>query len=117
MQEILQKDYEKASLKLKRLYNLYGQNGDELLMQTITENRDELEKIRKRIEDEKESQLVSGRQAEKKIRLKDIKTAWEYMTMQEKQFLVRQCVDKIVITDNKADIYYQFDVNVQSHKF
>lgn len=108
--EILQQDHKKVSEKLKRLYNLYAQAGDELLRETIADNKKELERIDKLMRDERERQAVSGRQAEKKILLKDIKTAWEYMTVQEKQFLVRQCVDKIVITGNRADIYYQFSV-------
>jgi site-specific DNA recombinase len=108
--DLLRQDYDRGALKVKRLYNLYAQNGDDLLQETIAENREELERRRKRMEDEKERQAVSGRQAEKKILLKDIKTAWDYMTMQEKQFLVRQCVERIVVTDNRAEIYYQFSM-------
>lgn len=108
--DLLQTEYDRAALKLKRLYNLYAQGSDDLLLDTIRENNTEIEKIKKLIADEKDRRAVSSMHTQKKILLKNVRDAWEYMSMQEKQYLVRQCVEKIVITDGHAEIYYQFDV-------
>ena len=108
--DLLKTEYDKAALKLKRLYNLYAQSSDDLLLDTIRENNTEIEKIKKLIADEKDRRAVSSMHTQKKILLKNVRDAWEYMSMQEKQYLVRQCVEKIVITDGHADIYYQFDI-------
>lgn len=108
--DLLNAEYEKAAAKLKRLYNLYAQSSDDLLLETIRENNTEIEKIKKLIADEKERRAVSSMHAQKKILLKNVRDAWQYMSMHEKQYIVRQCVERIVITDGRADIYYQFDI-------
>ncbi len=108
--DLLKAEHGKAAVKLKRLYNLYAQSSDDLLLETIRENNAELEKIKKLIADEQDRRAVSSMHAQKKVLLKNIRDAWAYMSMQEKQALVRQCVDRIVITDGQAEFYYQFDV-------
>lgn len=107
---LLKQDYDRAALKVKRLYNLYAQNGDEILLATIKENKAELERISALIKDENKRSELLNQNRKKKALLENIADAWEYMTGQERQYVVRQCVEKIVLTDGNAEIYYQFRV-------
>lgn len=96
--------------KLKNLYSIYGDSGDSALLETINEVKKELEEADARLLDferEKES-------AEKTLRarasLRGIQDAWEYMTLKEKQNILRSCIEKIVVTYDKTDIYYKIPV-------
>ena len=93
---IQQKD--EIAKKIKRLYNLYSESTDDLLLDTINENKATLEKINKKLADEiKHKDVVLERESVKN-QIDNLDTQWEYMTQQEKQTLVRKLVEKVVIT-------------------
>ena len=56
---VLQQKYDTIAAKIKRLYNLYAKSEDELLLETIEENKDELIKISKALENEKKTSNVA----------------------------------------------------------
>ena len=41
-------------------------------------------------------------------KLSSIADTWEYLTGQERQSLIRDCVSRIVITGEKVEIFYTF---------
>lgn len=103
----LQKQCELITKKLKRLYNLYAESGNELLLDTINENRAELEKLREKLAAEEDLEAETKRSAETAERLSGIKEAWEYMSGEEKRAVIRECVEKVVITYDRVDIFYR----------
>ena len=50
---------------------------------------------------------ITNKMLETKKMISNIKDAWDYMTIQERQNLVHQCIEKIVINDNNVDIHYK----------
>ena len=107
--ELLRKQYDEQALKIRRLYNLYAKSGDELLLQTLEENQAHLKLLAGQIRQEEERMQSEHESQELKMMVEDLKEAWEYMTPQERQRVIRQCVNRVAVTDGRIDIYYNFD--------
>lgn len=105
---ILNKRYKEITEKIKRLYNLYAQQGDEILLETINENKKELGDIEKSIEREKQRSAVNKEKAEHTKMIKGLKDGWELMSFEEKRRIVLILIDKVIYTDGEIEIYYNF---------
>jgi len=108
MSQILQRQYEQLAAKVKRLYNLYAESGNTILLETIDENKSELAAISEkiRLEDEKAIYSKSIKMAKDSIR--NIADLWDYMSIQEQQNAVRAAVKAIIVTDTNVDIKFNF---------
>ncbi|MCL2637252.1 MAG: recombinase family protein [Oscillospiraceae bacterium] len=107
--EILKKQYDEISKKIKRLYVIYSEGGDNILLETIEDLRKQLTDIQKQIELEQERNSISGQMQSLQKTLTTLKETWEYMTRHEQKNIVRSCISKIVITDNQVEVFYKFD--------
>ncbi len=97
--------------RLKNLYNLYADSGDDALTETISEIKKELDRARgRKAELEKEREELSGL-IEMRSSLKSVSDTWDYMTLKEKQNVLRSLIEKIVITYDKTDIYYKLPLD------
>lgn len=108
--ETLQKQKEEYETQLKRLYNLYAIDGDNTLLKTIKEHKNKLQDITNRCDKaQKEQDLLKSKcQQYDHIMIESLQDKWEYMTLQERQNIVRILVDKIVITNKKVEIRLNF---------
>lgn len=104
--ELLFEQQKQLSNKLKRLYNLYGDNGDDELLETIELIKKDLKKINEQITDENEKGKLTTKLAQTQNLLQDLSTTWEYMTIREKKSVLNNIIDKIVLTDNNVEVYY-----------
>lgn len=102
--EMLNTQREELERKVKKLYNLYAESEDDILLDTINENKKKLALIKQTIE----SEIIQRNLASNKEQLKDsietLEDKWEYMTQQERQTIVRFLVEKVVVTDNNVEI-------------
>lgn len=96
------------STKIKRLYNLYAESGDDLLLETINDNQEELRSVESALEDERASLRSVEDIIERSREVVNLRGKWDSMTLSEKQNIIRTCIDKIVVTDNAVDIHYLF---------
>jgi site-specific DNA recombinase len=94
--------------KVKRLYNLYGENNNDLLLETILENQREITKLENDIKKEKDRNIISENAERIKNNLISMKDRWDYATYQEKQAIMRDVIEKIILTDDKMEILYRF---------
>ena len=104
--KILQEKYDTISAKIKRLYNLYAENEDKLLLETIRENQKELASLSKLLDNEKTSVAAVDDIVERNNIVKNLRNTWDSLTISEKQRALRICVGKIVVTDHRVDIDY-----------
>jgi len=104
----LNNQYEEISKRIKRLYNIYSDNSDEILLETIGDLKNQLTDIQKQVMRERERNVLTSKIEEVKKTLETLKESWEYMTKQEQRNIVRVCVDRITITDNKVEVNYKF---------
>ncbi len=105
---ILKQRYNEISEKIKRLYNLYASSGDELLLETIEENKAELGSVRRQIEDEEKNRSTAAEINERINTVRNLREQWNSLTMKERQHAINTCVNKIVIDGSLIDIYYKF---------
>lgn len=99
--------------RLSRLYKLYSQTDgreDEILLQQISALKHELEEISYQLEKEKENKSVSAFNAERMKQLGTLQGVWDTMTCEEKRTVLRELIDRIVITYDKTDIYYTSNI-------
>ena len=48
--------------------------------------------------------------------ISSIRQAWPYLSELERQQIIRDCVEKIVVTGSRLEIYYTFDGNGRDFK-
>ncbi len=104
--KILQEKYDVLTGKIKRLYNLYAEKEDELLLETIKENQTELSRLSNMLSSEKASVAAVEDIVDRNNAVRNLRNVWDNLTMQEKQRVLRICINRIVIYDNKIDIEY-----------
>ena len=102
--DLLTQQKEEIEKKIKRLYNLYSESTDDLLLETINENKITLAKINKKLADEVKHQAIISERQTIKNSIDNLDVQWDYMTQQEKQILVRNLVDRIVVTDETVKV-------------
>ena len=108
--DVLERQYEITAKKIKNLYNLYAQNEDELLLQTIEENQAELMKLSKRIKSERDRDEEYEKSRTEYKHLLTLEDAWDFMTVLEKQNILRSFIDRIVVKHAKIDVYYKAQI-------
>lgn len=104
--KILQQKYDLISSKIKRLYNLYAETGDKLLLDTIKDNQRELASVSLLLDKEKNAANAMDSAAKKNQTLKNLRAKWDSLTIQEKHKVLRICIDEIVVDDMNIQIKY-----------
>ena len=106
--EILQNQRSLASRKLKRLYSLYGEGDDEMLLEAISDAKAELDRIVQRIAEEEEHGAWTQSINRKKEELKSIADIWPHLSIQEKRSALRSVIDRITVTGDAVCVDYKF---------
>ena len=104
--DVLEEKRGKLKTMIKNLYNKYAEYEDELLFETIEENKNELKRIEKLIENEKASTEAIKQVVEEKKGIKNIRNRWDSLTMSEKRNILRLAIDKVVLADGSVEIKY-----------
>lgn len=106
--QILHKQYDNTSKKIQRLYNLYAEDEDEILLQTIKENKLQLKSIEKQIEYEKKINVKTQHQKHIIGKISHLSEIWTEMTQQEKILVMHEIIKKITIAGSNIKIVYNF---------
>lgn len=107
--EILKSQLASARTKLRRLYDLYGDSGDDLLLSAISDRKKTLSALEERIKEEESTQKEEAARQKTREAISAVRDSWPYLSMREKKKVVQSAVEKIVITDDVVDVYYTFD--------
>ncbi|MGI5986251.1 MAG: recombinase family protein [Oscillospiraceae bacterium] len=108
LEETLQKKKSSLEAKLKRLYDLYAEAGNRILLESINELTDEIKKLSKKIEEEADKGIWSESAKAAKERLKNIRETWNYMDVREKRNLICSVIEKITVTHSSVRIDYKY---------
>lgn len=108
----IQKNLDRTTRKLRRLYELYAEAEDDTLAETITKTKKERERIQTALE---KSQKEEKRKNSNDVRkaLQTIESCWDDLATTEKQLLVRAVVDKIILQNEKIQIYYKISTEAE----
>ena len=108
LSETLNKKKLSLEIKLKRLYDLYAQADNSILLDSIKELSAEIKNLGEKIEEEQSRGLWSRRADAAKEKLRNIKDTWIYMDTQEQRNLICSVIDKITITHSSVRIDYRY---------
>lgn len=106
--QTLRQKYDVVSGRIKRLYNLYANSADDILLETIDENKKELAEISRQIENEKKLCSVVNDLNEKNRIIATLEDSWNSMSIKDRQKAIRICIDRIEIKGEKISIKYAF---------
>ncbi len=107
---LLTEQIDKLERKLKNLYHLYGDTGDRSLTETIDEVRGELASAKERLSKLLDEEGKGRREEALRRTVRSAEEAWDYMTQAEKRSVLKSCIEKIVVTHNRTDLYYKVPV-------
>ncbi len=108
LSETLQKKKLSLEQKLRRLYDLYSEAGNHILLDSIKELTTEIKKLGEKIDEEKSRGLWSLRADAAREQLRNIKETWIYMDTTEQRNLICSVIDKITITHSSVRIDYRY---------
>lgn len=104
--KILENTVLNCKKRLSRLYDLYSSAEDEILLDEIKRKKDELAKAQLEYENMKLSREKSAEAIKQISKIGTVKGAWESMTIDEKRNVLRELIDKIVVTYDRIEIHY-----------
>lgn len=104
--ELLKRRRSEITAKIKKLYNLYATNGNEILLETIQENQRELDSVEKILDNEARALAELNSITQDRELIRNLRERWDQLTIKEKQRAVRICIEKIIITDGKINVKY-----------
>lgn len=105
---IINEQIKAQEAKIKRLYNSYGDSGNELLLETITENEKELLNLRKHLEQEQSSGKTSKRIENLRDEVSNLSDVWDFMTIDEKRNILSNVVERVVYEKDNLTVKYVF---------
>lgn len=103
--ENIEKTIESTNLKIKKLYSLYIERESENLLDMISKEEDRLKDLKKQLQNEKNNNIKNTKKQIERIR--KMSDAWDYLSTKEKNMILKECVDKIIITGEDIDIYFR----------
>ena len=108
IRESLMNQINRLESKLNRLYNLYADSENEVLYSTIQANTKKLEELKRELNDLPDDSKNPYRAIV--FDPESVKESWSSLTTFEQQSIIRDCVEKIIITYNNVQIFYRFRV-------
>lgn len=106
--ETLQRKKAALEAKLRRLYGLYGDAGDRVLLESIGETRAALAALEEKLAAETTRGSLSRDAAAAREQLRSLRGTWPYMDAGEKRALVVSVIEKITVTHGEVTIDYRF---------
>ena len=79
---------------------------DLVLLESISETRAALEKIRAEISAEEKNGELTARRKIIDINITETEKLWDFMTFDEKRLFIKSIINSITITDNQISIDY-----------
>ncbi len=94
--------------KLKRLYDLYAESDDAILLETIRENSSALSDVRELIREESERGLLSEQRNRMRQEISEVSDLWDYMTVSEQRSFLQKIINRITVKGKNILIDYNF---------
>lgn len=102
--ELIEREMKSTVDKLKKLYELYATNESETLLEVIGKSEKRVKELRRELNKEmRKESLTTTERIEKIKRMSDV---WDKLSAKEQNKVLKECIDKIVITDENIDIYF-----------
>lgn len=108
VKDVLKTRQKTIETKIKNLYNLYSESPNDILLNTIEENKKELDDIMRKIENEKDKAVSKEELLQREKTIRSVNEGWDEMTDDEKRAVIRECIKKVTVYGERVDIQYNF---------
>ena len=105
--ELLEKGKQEAQIRLRRLYDLYAKQGNDVLLTAIKEQTQELADIEEKLKLEQEKGAGAKNVKLAKQKLNNVRSTWQFMDDREKRVLICSVIRKITVTHYSVRIEYK----------
>lgn len=105
--EVMENQLQQAQKKLARLYSLYAEQDDDILLDSINAQRKVISELQTRLEREKTLHADEAARAQRQEEIKQLRQAWPHMTVDEQRAVLREAIDKVEIDGERIDISYR----------
>ena len=105
--ETLERKIKTLETRLRRLYDLYAEAGNRVLLGSIAELSGEIKALEKKAAEERERGVWSENARAARDRLRSLEKTWDYMSLQEKRSIIASVIEKITVTHGKVVIEYR----------
>lgn len=99
---------EQLNTKLRRLYHLYGEAGDELLLETIEKVREEASALQKELVDRNARDAHTAKVRGVYGRLEKVSDVWPMLPIEEQRAILATVIEDIRITGDSAEITLKY---------
>jgi len=107
-EELLEAQIRQISEKIKRLYNIYASDGNELLLETIKQNQEEMATLQSQLKLEQERGQIKAKLERVKEDIKNLQDVWEHMNIEEKRNVIFNSIERVEYYKGKINIKYAF---------
>lgn len=104
----LTEQLEKATTKLRRLYGLYGESGDDVLLSTINDTKAEVARLEAQLYDEQEKNRYHNAAKATYSQLENLQDLWPLMTVEEQRMIIASVVENLTISDHSIDVKLKY---------
>lgn len=101
---IIEKKIKKSIDKLKKLYALYGEGDSDTLLSVIREEEKRQKSLKTELEESIREESVDS--SVKIENIQRVSAIWDTLTPKEQNKILKECVEKVVITDGDIDIHF-----------
>lgn len=102
--DIIEESIKKSNAKIKKLYNLYVENPNDNLMELIKEEESTVSNLKKQLESEKAKDFDFWE--DKIAEIKRMSDVWDILTNQEKNRILKEYIDKVIITGDDYEVHF-----------
>ena len=108
---MLQEQLQKAQAKLRRLYGLYGDGGDDCLLDAISDARADVDRLGAALERERGKGASTRSAMSACEKLEGVQDAWPYMSVQERRVILASVVESVTISADYTDVKLKFGLS------
>lgn len=104
--ELLEKSIKNTNAKIKKMYDMYFERQSENLLEMIAEEERKLKELENELLSEKSSSENKA-SVEKSEWIKQMADVWDELGQKEKNKILKECVEKVVITNDDVDVFFR----------
>lgn len=101
---VIESAIKKSNAKIKNLYSLYADNPSDNLIEVIQEEEAKVKDLKVQYEQEKQKERKID--TDKIDRIKRVSDVWDNLTNKEKNKILKECVEKVIVTGNDIEIRF-----------
>lgn len=101
---IIEGSIKKSNAKIKKYYSLYAENESDNLLELIQEEEKRVSELKAELQSEVASEKSVD--ADRIEEIKRVSDVWDNLNSQEKNKVLKKCVDRVVITKKDVEVYF-----------